>query len=319
MLHSISDLEMNTWILLSGSFLLLIVLLLSVINRWRRVNDAIKEILNRIGLGSDIDQVIEIAGYSYDAKQDIFVSTMYAWQRDFGYCRLYDEAAAPLSMIIDCEPIYFEYDGKKWMIELWKGQYGITTGCEVGVYNTEGPDLNIPGVFNGTFYHCVSDKDRLPISYSIKKNGQLLFTRSDVHWWLTGFILGEFSEPYDLSMDITIKLKDTTMRQAFTQGLLNAGYHQDEIAQQGNSVYLHFDHPLTPQPYTRTPVTDAVIQKKNKRLCEMYQELTRTQFSSFIDFEQIKEQAPELYDAIQNIGKHKSLFAQYEKIKSFFD
>src|SRR5665647_1009964 len=76
------------------------------------------------GTGSDeLDKAIEIAGYSYDQKQDIFYSTMDPWQRDIGYCRLYDELAAPLGMITDCEPIHFEYLEKKWMIGFWKGQY----------------------------------------------------------------------------------------------------------------------------------------------------------------------------------------------------
>ena len=34
------------------------------------------------------------------------------------------------SAIIDCEPIYFSYGGKRWLIELWKGQYALTTGAE---------------------------------------------------------------------------------------------------------------------------------------------------------------------------------------------
>ena len=29
-------------------------------------------------------------GFKYDPYQDIFYSLMYAWQRDYGYCRLYD-------------------------------------------------------------------------------------------------------------------------------------------------------------------------------------------------------------------------------------
>jgi len=45
---------------------------------------------------------------------------------------LYDEAAAPLGMIVDCEPIHFEYKGKRWLIQFWKGQYDLPTGAEVG-------------------------------------------------------------------------------------------------------------------------------------------------------------------------------------------
>ena len=73
------------------------------------------------GTGNDeLDKAIEIAGYSYDQRQDIFYSTMDPWQRDIGYCRLYDELAAPMGMIIDCEPIHFEYLGKRmddWFVE----------------------------------------------------------------------------------------------------------------------------------------------------------------------------------------------------------
>ena len=68
-------------------------------------------------------------------------------------------------MIIDCEPINFEYNGKKWLIEFWKGQYDLTTGCEIGVYKAVGPDLDMQGFFNGTFYNCVSDEERLQMEF----------------------------------------------------------------------------------------------------------------------------------------------------------
>ena len=55
-------------------------------------------------------------------------------QRSLGYAYGYDAAAIRMATIIDCEPIFFDYDNKHWMIELWKGQYGLETGCEVGVY-----------------------------------------------------------------------------------------------------------------------------------------------------------------------------------------
>lgn len=60
----------------------------------------------------ELYKAIETAGYLYNPKQDIFYSRKNAWQRNMGYCRLYDEAEAPSGMIVDCEPIYFEYDEK---------------------------------------------------------------------------------------------------------------------------------------------------------------------------------------------------------------
>src|SRR5690554_5362892 len=99
------------------------------------------------------NKFLEPYGFAYDPYKDLFYSNLDAWQRDKGYCRLYDEAAAPLSMIMDCEPIYFEYDNKRWLIQFWKGQYGMTTKVEIGVYNTDKPDLNTE-YFNGTFYEA---------------------------------------------------------------------------------------------------------------------------------------------------------------------
>ena len=78
----------------------------------------------------DINDDLEPYGFAYDSETDDFYSTMYPWQRQFGYCSLYDEAAPALSLIFDSEPIYFDYKGKHWLIQFWKGQYGVTTGAE---------------------------------------------------------------------------------------------------------------------------------------------------------------------------------------------
>lgn len=255
----------------------------------------------------ELDKVIELAGYSYDLKQDIFFSNMDPWQRNVGYCRLYDEAAAPLGMIVDIEPIYFQHQGKKWMIGLWKGQYDLVTGCEIGVY-TGALDLNIPGVFSGIFYQSVSNADRLQMSYTLKKNGRVLFTREGKHWWLTGFKLGEFSEPSELEMTITITLNNVEMRNAFVSGLSNAGFLENNLSIHENSVSFIFDTPCTPQPITRTPATDSIIQRKNKFLCDTYQEITGKHDNLPDKLKALEEQAPELYEMILKMGKNKYLY-----------
>jgi hypothetical protein len=266
-----------------------------------------------------LDEAIKSAGYAYDPKQDIFYSIKDPWQRELGYCRLYDEAAAPLGMIIDCEPFYFQYGGKRWLIELWKGQYDMTTGCEIGVYTTDGPDLEIPGFFNGTFYECASDEDQLLMSYSLSKNGRALFAGNSRHWWLTGFKLGEYSEPSELIMDISITLKDAEMRDAFLEGLKKAGYSRNELVVYLNTVYLRFGKPRTPQPLTRIPETDWVIQKKNKLLCDKYQEVTGPCRTFPEKIKAIQEKAPWMYEKVMNVGKTRQLFSGYETIKEHLE
>lgn len=266
------------------------------------------------GTGNEYwDRILASAGYAYDANQDIFYSTMNAWQRNFGYFQLYDEAAALFSMIIDCEPIYFSYAGKRWLVQFWKGQYGITTGCEVGVYTTTRPDLHIPGIFSGPFFDGAGDEDLLPITCTLYKNGDPIFTREDIHWWVTGFVLGDFSEPYDLTMDINITLKDSIMRNVFIEGLLEAGYNQDEFLQDRNTVSLCFANPRTPQPITRNPASDQVIQKKNKLLCQMYQQIIAP-FTSITDrLQAVEELAPGL---LTMMGKNKPLYQPFDLVRN---
>ena len=61
------------------------------------------------------------------------------------------------------------------------------------------------------------------MSYTLYKKDKVLFRYHDIHWWLTGFSLGEFSEP-SICNEFEINLKDKTMKDAFVEGLINTGY-----------------------------------------------------------------------------------------------
>jgi hypothetical protein len=92
---------------------------------------------------------------------------------------------------------------KTWMIELWKGQYGLETGCEIGVYNrTIGSTSFVYRILDATvgqrpgdtnpshnlFFDCASDSELLLMSSTLYRNGQKVFSRGpEKHWWLTGF------------------------------------------------------------------------------------------------------------------------------------
>lgn len=274
----------------------------------------IKALASQSGGASDvtgnenIDNLIAIAGYSYDPEEDVFYSGLNAWQRKMGYSRLFDEAAAAMGMIIDCEPIYFSYGGKKWMIEFWKGQYDLTTGCEIGVYTLPESKTIIPEIISEAFYNCASDDDLLQMSLSLKKNNKTIFKRDQKHWWLTGFKLGEFSEPHELAVDLKITLKDDKMCEAFVSGLKEAGYKEGDFEVSGTTVVLTFDQPHTTQPITRTPETDKIIQQKNKLLCDEYQRITKNYDKLPDKLKAVQEQAPELYEHVLKFGKPKGLF-----------
>lgn len=268
---------------------------------------------------TDLNNMIEPYGFAYEPYQDIFYSIMYPWQRDLGYCSLYDEAATLLSMVIDCEPITFEYNSKRWLIEFWKGQYGMNTGGEVGIYYTTGLDLNIPGVFNGTFYYCVKDEDRINMSFVLRKNGNVVLTRNDYHWWLTGFNLGEFSDPSELSMEIILELYNQEMMNAFVSALQKVGYEKYEYEVHENSIMILFNKPHSNQPSTRNAILDYLMQQNNESLCDSYQTLTQGYTNTIDKLNFIRKEAPELYTQCLNIGKPKGVFESYGTIKNYLD
>lgn len=275
--------------------------LITMLTGIRIMNNFNKNMLEKAEEDDSIEKGIALAGYAYDAEQDIFYCNMNPWQRNMGYNRLYDESMSLLGMIVDCEPIYFEYNNKIWLIEFWKGQYDLNTGCEVGIYTVDKPLINIPKMYKYMLYKCASDEERLTMSFTLKKNGRILFSRDEKHWWLAGFKLGEYSEPSDLIMNLNITLKDDIMCNAFIQGLMEAGYSRDEISVNGNTVGLTFDKPHTPQPVTRTDKSDEIIQKKNKLLCDSYNDITKVYDRIADKMAIIKNKSPEIYEEI--VGK----------------
>ena len=71
----------------------------------------------------------------------------------------------------------------------------MTTGCSRDILHNR---PKYTGVFNGTFYHTVRDRNVSCPLPSKRPNVYQIAT----HWWITGFKLGEFSDPDELSMDI---------------------------------------------------------------------------------------------------------------------
>lgn len=274
---------------------------------FKRLKYSIKKEIMKIKDLESFNDFLKTYGYAYEPYRDVFYTRIDAWQREMGYTRLYDEAAAPSSMIIDCEPIYFEYDNRRWMIEFWKGQYGMTTGFEIGVYYTDGPDLS-DDYFNWTFYDCADDDNMLKMKFKLYKNKKIIIRREGIHWWLTGFKLGEFSQPWELIASISITLKDINMRNAFLEGLKRAGYKRKELLVNGKTVSLIFSEPKTPQPFTRIDEFDEITQKKNKLLCDSYNELTKDYDNALDKIIALQKTNPDMIKNILLMGKTKDIF-----------
>ena len=69
-----------------------------------------------------LEELAEPFGYVYHCCCGFFSSTVDAWQKAAGYTWFYDYMAPRFQMVFDALPVYFDYRGRTWLIEFWKGQ-----------------------------------------------------------------------------------------------------------------------------------------------------------------------------------------------------
>lgn len=250
-----------------------------------------------------LDEVLEPAGFAYDPVQRIFYSRMNGWQRRYGYCRAYDEAAAHFSMIFQCEPFYFYYDNKEWLLEFWKGQYGMTTGGEVGLYFREKTPFSEDSKTRHTaLFQAAEEKDFPLVSMRLLKKEQELFRRSSRHWWLTGFVLGEFSKPKQLRMETRLCFKNPAMAQAAAKAIRLAGYERAQVTLFHNCVYFRFEKPKTRQPFFQKKLFVLFKQLRNYILCKQYRKFIGNVEEVPEKLLSLKQKRPKLFRKLLQIG-----------------
>lgn len=167
-----------------------------------------------------LNELAEPFGFCYVPCEDVFTSREDAWQRKQGYEALYDRAAVGAGMVFDALPIYFDYAGETWLIEFWKGQYGINTGGEVGVYHA---GKVVPErYYRIAHFEAVEDQDMPFIQCRLDRRRKKVYFLQKRHWWLTGFGMGTFSRPSDLILVTTIRFQNECMAEAFFEGLKRA-------------------------------------------------------------------------------------------------
>lgn len=238
--------------------------------------------------------VFSAAGFTYDAEKDIFYSTKNAWQKNFGYTYMYDVMAPIFRIIIDTEPVKFNYNNKNWLITFWKGQYGIVTGAEIGVYATKQKKINKKAV-----YLPIKENEMLDMDLILYKNGKYITRVHTKHWWLAVFKLGMFSRPKELSVDVNITFPTYEMLNAFLESFRKLGYKDKEFRVIDKTFCFHFIKPRTKKVWTRSWITDAIRQYFNRKNVELYNKY----LDDFIDDNNIDDSKIKSYEKIILINK----------------
>lgn len=154
-----------------------------------------------------------LLSYKYDPEGEFFyVDDINSWQQQFGFNPLYDFAAGFTVMYYDTVRIYFDYENRGYLLQLWKGQYGLMfIGSEIGFYEKDDKKpTSSSAALN--HYECATDH-LLPmemVCYRMDSTGTLnpLFKRKyERHWWSTGFVPGvlkNFRDRSELVMEARV-------------------------------------------------------------------------------------------------------------------
>ena len=197
----------------------------------------------------------QILSYQYSYHDDYYYTNdKDAWQYNFGFGKIYDLAAPYILLEYDYIRVFFTYEDKDWMLQMWKGQYGmIFYGGEIGIYNRPHSEK---GVNDWTMYNCPAEEDWLDMEltlYHCEKNGtwKREFTREyGKYWWCTGFKNGHLrkEEPAnELRMVGRITFKDEEMQKIVSDGLKECGLKEveskdsiglDQYYAEGKDVYF---------------------------------------------------------------------------------
>lgn len=256
-------------------FILLFLALLGMILFHCRRKKIIRRIccMDKCRKCSLLCELAEPFGYTYHCQCGFFSSTIDAWQKTAGYTWLYDYMAPRFQMVIDALPVYFDYQGKTWMIEFWKGQYGINIGAEIGIYHAD--RLLSEDEYKTTLFHAAEEDEMLPCTLRLCRKGTDCVQSTERHWWLTAFIPGCFSNPADLCLTVSICSPDVEMLDAFYEGLCRTGYNRNDIAIQESCLSFSFHSSNCEKPGLLTRIRRRHAQCINRIFCTLYKWVTR--------------------------------------------
>ncbi len=215
-------------------------------------------VINVVKSGNFLKDFLEgqqVLSYQYSYIDDYYYTNdKEAWQYNFGFGKIYDLVSPYLLLEYDYIRIFFIYGDKDWMLQMWKGQYGmIFYGGEIGIYNRDHVD---DGMNEWTFFNCPAEEDWLNMEMTLwheELDGSWTreFTREyDKYWWCTGFKNGHLrqEEPADeLRMTGRITFKDEEMAKIVADGLKECGFKSvaskdkiviDQFYCEGSDIYF---------------------------------------------------------------------------------
>lgn len=162
--------------------------------------------------------------------------------RKFGFNGAYDWGSKAVNFYLSTIRIYFTYDDKDWLVELFKGEYAnAAVGCEVGFYyrNHNQNALDALGP-DDLIYKRIEDEDAMPVSMKLwqheMSSDEIPKLKIDYGkrncWWAADFETGTLEDHADqtsLVMIATIDFPTKKMVDLITDQLEKKGFSDEKV------------------------------------------------------------------------------------------
>ena len=168
--------------------------------------------------------VVGLPSLRYWPSEEYIFHTKYAYQWLFGFNSVYDTLSPVAGCFFDTLRFKFNYGGRDWMLQVWKGTYGygLFTGGEIGLYSK-------PQWSPLEHYQGATASNWIGMELSIYNRQTKLFTRPmENTWWVTGFkqyIMQDWSREF-CTMEATLRFPNAEMAAAFAQAVAAKGFAQ---------------------------------------------------------------------------------------------
>lgn len=243
--------------------------MVNFVGRKKKVKNALKELTWR-EKEKKTEELMSSFGLSYDKRRNILYEMPDKEKTGEGVSMLYGD--------VECETIPFFYNNCRWKLYLQKGQYRIATGGKLTIISED-------------------TAQKLWIGFTLRKYGKVLFVQKGFQRNQTGFLLGEWSNKKNLSMDVEISFPNIDMCDAFLEGLYHVGYSREECRIMGNTIYFSFK-----RPKTILPIKDGSFQTVrrwwNQGVCRLYRWKTRDYRRTMERLLYLKEMSPVFFSCL---------------------
>ena len=163
--------------------------------------------------------------FEYNAKDDFYrTNENFGVQRYGGFANMFDDVGGGLGMDLDTQVVDFEYNGKDYRVQFWKGSYGFGNayGSEIGIYENDPND-------DSGWYECANGEDEIRTRQTLidtstgesMTNDTADYAKDGDHFWNLMIRTDDGHEKENLTQESMLYFDSQEQADAFVEGVNN--------------------------------------------------------------------------------------------------